>query len=225
MDIVCANCLVKFKLPDEKVPPNQAFSLHCPKCKEKITIDTRTPAGPIQAMDGVAAQIAKPLADDAAAAGYNPADRPFDFLEEGVDTALVCEQDAGLREKLLDALKAMGYHVALPQNAREALKQMRFHAFDLIVVNERFNTPDPDHNNILMYLERLGMETRRNMFVALLTDRFRTADNMAAFVKSVNVVIHVKNIDDFEKIIRKEITGNKAFYKVYKEAMKKAGRG
>jgi len=69
------------------------------------------------------------------------------------------------------------------------------------------------------------METRRQMFVALISERFRTSDNMAAFNKSVNVVINLKNANEFDKIIRRAVTDNEAFYKIFNEAMKKAGRG
>jgi len=223
MDVVCASCQVKFKIPDEKVPQNQVFSLPCPKCREKITIDTRA-ADPAPAPSGAPAG-AKSLAEEVSTTGYNASDRPFDFIEEGAKTALVCEQNPGLRDKFMADLKAMGYHVACPQNAREVLKQMRFHVFDLIVVNESFDTPNPDLNNILKYLERLGMETRRQMFVAMISDRFRTSDNMAAFNKSVNIIINLKNANEFDKIIRRAVTDNEVFYKIFNESMKKAGRG
>ena len=68
------------------------------------------------------------------------------------------------------------------------------------------------------------MHTRRNIFVALVTDRFRTNDNMAAFNKSVNLVINPKNIDACEKIIKRAVADNTAFYRVFKETLKKFGR-
>ena len=69
--------------------------------------------------------------------GYDSSDRPFDFLEEGVETALICEGDPVYRVKLQAALESFDYRVTTPQNSREALKQMRFHVFDMIVVNEK----------------------------------------------------------------------------------------
>ena len=111
------------------------------------------------------------------------------------------------------------------ENAREVLKQMRFHVFDMVVINEMFDTRDPDQNNILRYMERLGMDTRRQMYVVLLTDRFRTNDNMVTFNKSVNLVLNRSNMDRMEKIIQRGITETTAFYKVYKESLIKAGRG
>ena len=106
----------------------------------------------------------------------------------------------------------------------EALKQMRFHVFDVIVLNEKFDTENPEDNPIHSYMNRLAMVTRRNMFVTLVTDRFRTSDNMAAFNKSVNLVINPKNIDEIEKIIKRSIADNESFYRVYKESLARAGK-
>jgi hypothetical protein len=47
---------------------------------------------------------------------------------------------------------------------------------------------------------------------------------MAAFNKSVNLVINPKNIDDFEKILKRALADNIAFYRVFKETLMKFGR-
>ena len=85
----------------------------------------------------------------------------------------------------------------------KALKTMRYHSYDLIVVNEFFDTKNPDANGVLIYLERLNMSVRRNIYVALISSRFRTMDNMTAFQKSVNMIVNIDNIADFDKILRR----------------------
>jgi predicted Zn finger-like uncharacterized protein len=227
MDVSCEKCQASFKIPDEKVPQGKAFAIKCPKCKEKITVSPKAEPTPAAVSDAApsAAESSVPTFDEADSdLGYDAEDRPFDFLEEGVETALICEGDPVYRGKIQAALESLGYQVTHPANSREALKQMRFHVFDMIVVNEKFDTPDPDHNNVLRYLETLTMGVRRNIFVALVSDRFRTNDNMAAFHKSVNMVIGVSHIDQFEKVIKHGITENDIFYRVYKESLVKTGR-
>ena len=222
MDVTCGSCQGKFKIPDEKVPKGQVFSVSCPKCKNKISIDTRPkapepPAEPEQKKE-------KTLADEVASGSYDAAEKPFDFIEEGVETALLCEQDPGFRSKIKAALESLGYHTIEPQSAMEALKQMRFHVFDVIILNEKFDAKDPDDNPIHNYLNRLAMVTRRHIFVALVTERFRSSDNMAAFNKSVNLVINLKNIDEIEKVLKRSIAENESFYRVYKESLVKMGK-
>jgi len=137
---------------------------------------------------------------------------------------LICEGDPVYRKKIQSALKALDYQVTHPLNAREVLKQMRFHVFDTVVINEKFDTPDPDRNNVLRYMETLTMSVRRNIFVAMISDRFRTGDSMAAFNKSVNIIIGVSHIDEVEKILKHGIAENDMFYRVYKETMLKTSR-
>ncbi|MDP3285927.1 MAG: hypothetical protein Q8M56_15970, partial [Desulfobacterales bacterium] len=111
------------------------------------------------------------------------------------------------------------------KNGRDVLKKMRYHNYDVIVLNEKFDNPNPDANPVMMNLERMQMSTRRNIFVALLSDRFRTMDNMTAFQKSVNIIINTKNMEDFGKIFSRGVTDHEFFYRIYRESMKKAGRG
>jgi len=214
MDITCQSCQGKFKIADGKIPAGKTASVKCPRCKSTLTI---------KAQD-------EPPADDAAgfddlfdfdeddSDGYETADKPFDFIEEEGKTALVCESDALIREKLRPALDVLEYHITEVPNSREALKKMRYHTYDLIIVNEYFDTQDPDANPLLIYLERQFMDVRRNIFITLLTSRFRTMDHMMAFSKSVNLILNIRNIDDFDKIIQRALADYGLFYKVYKES-------
>ena len=217
MDIVCKQCKSKFKILDEKVPKGQIFTLSCPKCKSKISIDTR----PSATAEPV---TKKTIIDEVDSGTYDASEKPFDFLEEGAETALLCEPDPAVRGKIKSTLKNMGYNVTEPESDRDALKQMRFHVFDLVVLNEVFSSENPDENNVMKYLERLPMATRRKIFVVLVSNRFRTTDNMAAFNKSVNIVVNTKSIDEIEKIIKRGLSDNAAFYRVFKDALVKTGK-
>ena len=68
------------------------------------------------------------------------------------------------------------------------------------------------------------MSTRRNMFVAMVSSRYRTMDNMMAFNTSVNLIINIKNIEDIGKILGRGITDTELFYSIFKETLKDAGR-
>jgi hypothetical protein len=229
MDVVCNQCLGKFKISDEKIPSEQIVFIPCPRCKNRLTLDTRAqkpsaqndpvnPAHPTRSDD-------KHLIETISSSVYDASEKPFDFLAPGVKTALACESDPAILSKLRLVLKQMGYHTIEPANATDTLKKMRFHAFDMIVMNELFDSPSPDDNPILTYLNDVTASVRRNMFVALITTRFRTMDNMAAFNKSVNVVIHLKNLDEIAKILRRAIDENLAFYSVLQESLIKTGKG
>lgn len=213
MEITCTRCRSSFKLPDDKLPPGRSAALTCPRCKSKIQV---TAAGPPPAAP-------KQTAAPAPAAEYNAADKPFDFIEEEGKTAIVCEMNPRLRQTIIDNLQLMEFQITIADHSRDALKRMRYHPYDLVVVNEEFDTDSPDTNGILIYLERLSMSARRNMFVVMISRRYRTMDNMMAFHRSVNLIVNVKNIEDFGKILSRGITDHELFYRVYREAMKETG--
>lgn len=224
MDITCQSCNAAFKIPDEKLPQGKVVAMPCPKCKAKITIDTRNS----QAAPGQAAPPAgngkNGLIDEVSSGKYDASERPFDYVEEGARTALLCEPDPSVRGRLKMALANLRFKVTEPGSAREALKQMRFHLFDLVVVNELFDADSPENNHVLKYLGRLAISQRRQTFVLLFSDEFRTNDNMAAFARSVNLVINLKNIDETEKILAASISDNNDFYQIFFESMKRSGK-
>jgi CheY-like chemotaxis protein len=154
---------------------------------------------------------------------YDAADRPFDFIASDT-TAMVCEADSTTREKINDALRGMEYQVTEPASAADAIKNMRFHVYDLVVLNERFDTQNPDENEVLKYLDSLVMYIRRRIFVTLISDRLRTMDSMAALHRSVNLIVNQKNIDNAGEIIKRGIDDNAAFYRVFRESLQKIGK-
>ncbi|GMQ79966.1 MAG: hypothetical protein BMS9Abin03_425 [Thermodesulfobacteriota bacterium] len=229
MNISCENCRSMFKIPDGKVPKGQMFSLTCPQCNTKVMVDARSNTHTLSDTQSKSLDKPKPakektIIDEVDADTYDASDKPFDFVEEGVKTALLCEPNAALQTKIKTGLHNMDYHITTPQLPKDALKQMRFHVFDMVVLNERFGTQNPDMNPVLKYLDRLNMSIRRNIFVTLITDRYRTMDNMSAFNKSVNLIVNLKNIDEIEKILRRGIADHEVFYRVYKRALIKTGR-
>jgi len=215
MEIICQSCQGKLKIADDKLPAGKSATVKCPRCKSIINITA----------PGKDERESDPTFDDLFAfeedegESYDAAEKPFDFIEEEGKTALVCESDALIREKMRPTLDVLEYHVSEAPHSREALKKMRYHTYDLIILNEYFDTQDPDANPVLIYLERLNMEVRRNIFLTLLTNRFRTMDHMTAFQKSVNMIVNTRNIDDFDKILQRGMADFGLFYKVFKESL------
>lgn len=235
MEITCDKCNSKFRVPDEKIPAGLE-AISCPKCKNKIPINnSQKPAEQPQKEEAQApkeqekppehARKSEFSFDEAPSSeSYDASDKPFDFVEEEGKTALVCEADPEFKKRILEALHLMEYNITEAKNGRDVLKKMRYHNYDVLVLNEKFDNPNPDANPVMMNLERMQMSMRRNIFVALLSDRFRTMDNMTAFQKSVNIIINTKSMEDFGKIFSRGVTDHDFFYRIYRESMKKAGK-
>ena len=218
MEVQCKNCDARFKISDEKLPAGQLISLKCPKCQNKIEVDTRG----TQATASAASLQA--IMDDMASDTYDAGLRPFDFLEEGVETALICEQDEAVREKIGSALQEMNYNITDAPSTRDALKYMRFHNFELVVLNEGFDGGDPESNYVLRYVAQLSAGIRRDVFVILAGDGFATGDGMTAFNKSVNFVLNMEDVDELERILKLSLADHEEFYRMLRDTMKKVGR-
>lgn len=233
MEINCKSCGKKLNIPDEKIPQGKSFSIRCPVCREKTLVDLNAGADKNSLAEADWSQQSDQQPGEEqnqqeafAVSGedYDASEKPFDFLEEEGHTAMILEQDQETAEHIKGVLEVMDYYVTMPDNIREALRKMKYHQFDLIVLNETFDSSSPDANGVLIYLQRLNMHVRRNIFVALLTERYNTTDNMAAFLKSVNMMINLKDIKNFDRILARGINENDLFYTVYKDSLKKLGR-
>ena len=215
MDITCPGCQKKLAIKDEQLPEGKAAVVQCPNCKGKINV-TRPKAK--EAAEEADFDDLFDLSEDEDE-GYSASDKPFDFIEEEGKTALICESETLIREKIKPTLDILEYHINESPSSRDALKKMRYHTYDVIIINEYFDTRDPDANPLLIYLERQPMEIRRNSFVCLLTQRFRTMDQMTAFQRSVNMIVNLRNIDDFDKILQRGMADYGLFFKVFKESL------
>jgi len=236
MDIVCNKCDNIIKIPDNKVPKGKAFNIACPKCKNKISVsgaDTKSSQNikpekpkpekpkPEKQQPGKQASPKPEKMPETSDNSEGIPEDPFEFLEEGAKTVLLCETDSGHKAKIKEIVEKMNYHILESSSPRDTLKQMRFRDFDLVILNELFGTRDPEMNHVLKYLSQLNMINRRNMFVLLISERLRTGDNMIAMNKSVNMIINVKDMDRLDKLLELAISENERFYRIFKEAFKK----
>ncbi len=213
MEIVCDNCQKKMNIPDNKIPKNRVAYLTCPGCKNRLTLGP----DPQQQRKKSSEAILQDLLSET----YDATEKPFDFLEEEAKTSLVCVTDQEITPKINSVLKELEYHNMVAADARDGLKKMRYHNFDLVVLDELFDCKNYYFNGVLIYLQQLPMVLRRNLFLVLLTDRFRTMDNMQAFHKSVNLIINKADMGEFKKILLRGVADNEVFYRVFKNVSKK----
>jgi CheY-like chemotaxis protein len=159
--------------------------------------------------------------EKAAAEKIDYSGRPFGYIAPDAETAMVCEQDPVIRDKVVSELKKMGFATVQPTGFKEALKYMRFHVFHVIFIDEDFDTGVWETNNVLRYLENLNMTIRRQSFTVLVSATIATMDNLEAFNKSVNLVINKRDIGGVEKVLRQSMVEHEEFYRVYKEKIRK----
>lgn len=141
-----------------------------------------------------------------------------------LQSALVCEDNAGLKNAVTAALGELSYKVEQAANAEDAFEKLKFNRYDVIVLNEKFGGSAPESNAVYKHLQFMPMGARRRIFLALLGPGLKTGDNLSAFSKSANVVVNEKDIANLKAILKKSIEDNDQFYKVFRESLVKMGK-
>jgi hypothetical protein len=231
MEVTCGQCKSRFNIPDDKVPKDKILKLNCPKCKGKILLGAEAPEQPAKADES--GEFRMKFMDPSASRkapeesyGYEDyaGDQALDFFEEGIKLALIMPNSSMDEDRLRAGIELIGYKYISTPNTRDAIGKLRFHHFDLIILADGFDNQPLDHSVIVNYLNRLSMSVRRKIFLALISDNFKTMDNMMAFAMSANVVINSKDIEKLHLILKKAVSENERFYKIFLDTMVETGK-
>jgi CheY-like chemotaxis protein len=149
---------------------------------------------------------------------------PLEEYGEDFKTALICDDNAETQNLINTALKELQYKIEISTNSADIFEKVRFNQYDVIVLNENLAGSSPENNEVLKFFQNMPMVTRRHIFLALIGQNHKTLDNMTAFAKSVNAVINKSDLSNLVNILKKSITDNEQFYKVYKETLQKLGK-
>ncbi len=217
MQVTCNACQRSMNIPDEKLPKDQAFSITCPGCKNKIKIDQHlktkdTPPKQEEALDTAGMVVDQEEFEDDELVIYDENDQLALILDETNQSAWT------------QALESRDYKIQYAKSPEHAVHKMKFTHFHFIALHENYGNKDLDNNTVYKTLIELPMVTRRNIFVALIGKNFKTLKNMQAFQKSVNVVINEKDINKLEDVLKKSISEIEIFYKVFKETLQSMGK-
>ena len=216
MDVTCTSCNATLKIPDEKLPPNQLVNVTCPKCKSKIKIDTSKL---------YKKQVSKKEQEPEKAGLEDEYDTgPLEFFEEGAKLALVLVGETEIATEIDSSLEELSYKIVSPKSIQDAMSKIRLHHFDLIILSDGFDGQGIESNPITHYLNHISMSIRRKIFLVLLSENFQTMDNMMAFAKSSNLVVNPTDISNIGSILKRAISDNEKFYKVFTDTLKEVGK-
>ena len=235
MKMTCTNCGLNLDIPDEKIPDSGTVRIGCPKCRHKTTLDKKghqeslENIGPMKQPDGIHDHPSDSVSTSSvseAEYGYDDysGDKTLEFYEEGTRLGLVLESDSGRCQSIRKSVEELGYVSVATSDVRSATGKMRFHPFDLVLLSDGFDGQGLKHNPILNYMNRMAMSVRRKIFLALISDHFKTMDNMMAFAMSANVVINANDLDRLAAILKRAVSDNDAFYKVFKDTLIEVGK-
>jgi hypothetical protein len=149
---------------------------------------------------------------------------PREEYDENQRLALLCEDAPDRQAEIKSVLEQLGYTTHLAVSALDAIERMRKNSYEIVVVDELFHGASPLDNPVLLGIQGMSMGTRRYMFVALIGKGYKTFDNMAAFTKSVNLVVNLDDIFRLPVILRRAVNENNQFYRVLRDVLREAGK-
>jgi hypothetical protein len=224
MQVTCNACQRSMNIPDEKLPKDQAFSITCPGCKTKIKVDQHLK--PKESEPAPPPPEAKEETIDTASMVINQGefedDEDLVIYDENDQLALVLDDNN--KEIWTKVLEEKEFKIQYARSPEHAVHKMKFTHFHFVALNENFGNVALDENPFYQTLIEMPMVTRRNIFFALVGANFKSLNNMQAFQKSANVVINEKDLEKLGDILKKSISENEIFYKVYKETLHAMGK-
>ena len=248
MDVTCTSCGARLKIPDSKLPPPQVrvVSITCPKCKSKLKIDRTKPDSGLAPKKKAEVKPEKDLApkkkekieeggEDLVSKEkgeraiifdyeYDEDISPLEFYEEGTKLALVLDGDAKHVKEISSVLEELSYRTVVPVSIKEAMGKILFHHFDLIMLSDGFDGLPLADCPVINYLNHLSMSVRRRIFLVLLSRKFKTMDLMKAFGMSANMVVNPNDLSNLSLILKKGISDNEKFYKVFLDTLIETGK-
>ncbi|MFQ5481421.1 MAG: zinc-ribbon domain-containing protein [Nitrospinaceae bacterium] len=232
MDISCTSCHKTIKIPDQKVPKDQAFSLTCPSCKNKFRVDQHLqppePESPPQTADDTAQTGPEEEGESEVDTYLLVTQEEFDdddvleIYDEGDRIALILDYEN--EEFWIETLAQMDYKLQTAKSPEHGVHKLKFTEFDLFILHESFSQTDLKESPVYKYLLEMPMSQRRKVFVVLVGKNFKSTSSMEAYALSVNVVINEKDFDKVQGILKRTMTEHDNFYKVFKDSLKAYGK-
>lgn len=228
MQVKCTGCGKALNIPDEKLPKDKVVTLNCPSCKAKIRVD----------------QHLRPSGESAGGLSTpSPVPQPAEQKTEAIDTLSIISEEEEDELKIYNEndqlalvlddmhktqwskdLEAMGYKIEYAKSPELAVHKMKFTQYHVVVLHENFGGASLADSPIYQSLREMPMSSRRKIFMVLVGKNFKSANNMQAFQQSANLVVNEKDMGKVPLILKKTISENEAFYKVFKETLLTLGK-
>ncbi|MDR1084456.1 MAG: hypothetical protein LBP22_06245 [Deltaproteobacteria bacterium] len=237
MHIECQYCHKRLSVADDKVEYGKPFNFICPSCKVKNTFTPMPPeeAAPPPPQDMAQTQmpapapaaptvpeIPPPPPREAVVAGAAPVEisaSQFDEMAEGLKAALVAYDSEEIQDMLYTKLSNMGFKPFIALNVRDAVKQLKFGRFQLMLIQEDYYGATLTSNQLIRAVNGLELSIRHEMFIAVIGPSFTSLDDLTAFSLSLDTVINTADIEDIERILISGMGHVQKFYATYNEML------
>jgi hypothetical protein len=210
--VQCKKCRIGFNIPDDKVPEGRVLKILCPKCKAPVDIDEKATRAQI---DDRVPYLSETIPLEFGADPVLDYTNAIDVVDEGVKTALLCATNVKVAEKIAQALQEIDFYVVHALRPAFALGKLHHNNYDLIVLEENFDSGKNSTNLVLHHIQVLPMHLRRQFYLCLLSQDKPTLDAKLAFMMGVNLILNVKDTEKAKILFARAMKEYRNFYNLF----------
>ncbi len=230
MIVVCSNCTAHLEVANAKAPLG-LFTESCPNCRSDPQVPVYETAAALLANWGSEPTVPAPTVSlDSSTVGSDPYLKSMPAIGKGEIAqlltgllqqsltesakdrggpdsetpeqrrAIVCVE-AAYRDVTERKLRDSGYKVFTAIDAAQIFERIRALAIDVVILDPDFGQAEQGTAFIERETGMLQPAKRRRIFFVHLSASARTADSHQAFLKDVNLIVNVRDIEALPKIL------------------------
>jgi len=199
-----------------QLTPGKILTIKCPLCRSAITLD-KTGLPPQNSANQV----------------IPPPPPTLDWLKSGlyqgeekvedVPMALILHHPDEQRQRIGEALEAVGYQVFMADTVINAMERMRFVNFSCVVLQANMDGT-LERSSFHAYMRNLTMERRRYIFYILVGNDFHTLYNLEALAYSANLTVNSSDLNHLDIVLRKSIPDYEELFGPFLEELNAYGK-
>jgi hypothetical protein len=203
---------------DDAKAPDRPFAVKCPKCQGVVRFPGRAPA-PATAAPSAAAQAPVTSTSDAEALGRLQRQLRGRQVGPGPGQVLVALSDPSLSNALTTPLRKIGYDIDALDRPEEGGRLLEEGFYEVVVTNKAASVPGRGET-LYQRIIRLPPDTRRNVFLVLVGDEFKTGDGTQAWAAQADLVIG-RDGGDVESVLLNTMAERTRLFQVFLDARRR----
>jgi predicted Zn finger-like uncharacterized protein len=238
MIIRCDNCSVSLQLDDSKVPKG-TFSVRCPRCQNLLRVVAGS--GKSAAVEQMKMNAPAPAVDTGAKTEFAQKESDYEInhalrsllgalQKENTAVTLDDEEEVKPRRILLcldqskrdfvaKILAKAGYKVYAAETPAQANERLREGRTEVVLFSSDFAAEFGGAAMLQQKMNSLASAERRRLFLACVDENGTTMNAHEAFLKNLNLIINVTDLDQISMILNRALRDFNEIYRHYNKAM------
>ena len=227
--------LAKVKAALAKLEAGNLLKLGCPHCQEPFELEADGTLPGAKPVPKVASASGAPLPPRENKAKINPPPAPdIGWLSSGKEEKKEAIEDTPMflvlmakgasQTAVMNALDDEGFLPVQVDSVDDALDKMQFANYAGVILHVPFEKSTLDSNKLHIFMKKMGMFRRRNIYYVLIGPEFKTLYDLDALSNSANLVVNDNDVAHFQLILKKSLYDNQKLYGPLADALIKEGK-